>query len=159
MNDIELIETIKKLRKDRKRWVKKIYYINNREQYKESVKKYNLNNKEKNKEKSKKYYENNKEKIKDKRKERNKKDYQKEYRKTPTGYKTTKKTQWKAFGLNMNNFESIFKRYMQTSNCDNCKVLLTIDRISTKTTKCMDHDHQTGEFRNVLCHCCNIRRK
>ena len=73
----------------------------------------------------------------------------------PTYIKNCKKTSWKTAGLNMEHFEEIYERYISTTHCDLCKVELTKDKKTTKTTKCMDHSHITGEFRNVLCHTCN----
>ena len=69
--------------------------------------------------------------------------------------KSQSKSKWKASGLNMDNFEEIYKRYISTTHCDLCNVELTEDKITTKTTRVMDHSHITGEFRNVLCHSCN----
>ena len=106
-------------------------------------------NKEKNIEKSKENYQKNKDKISKKKKE---------YQQTPKGKKAKIKNTWKTRGLKMENFEQIYKRYCKTTNCDNCGVKLT--KIGKNNTfKVMDHDHQTGEFRNVLCHLCNMRRR
>jgi len=134
MNEIELLQTIKQLKKERGRWVKKIYYLNNKENKKE-------------------YYQKNKEKNKEKKNERNKK-----YRKTPAGYKSNRIANWKRIGVISNNFDKLFELYVNTTNCENCDCLLTIDRNNTSTTKCLDHCHISGEFRNVLCMACNTRR-
>ena len=128
---------------------------------KEKINKYRKNNKKKIKKYQKEYYEKNKRE----RNEYNKnyrnshKEERKEYRKTPEGYKAERKYNWKQMGLNMENFEEIFNRYMNTTNCENCNVLLTRNRYTYKTTKVLDHNHITGEFRNVLCFVCNIRRR
>ena len=82
----------------------------------------------------------------------------KDYQKTPTGHKVMTKSQWKRMGLNMENFEDIYKRVMDTTHCDFCNVLLEIGKPS-KHSRCMDHCHKTGEFRNVLCNICNIKRE
>ena len=36
-----------------------------------------------------------------------------------------------------------------------CNVLLTTDKTPTPTRKCMDHCHETGLFRFILCNKCN----
>ena len=122
----------------------------------------------KRKDKNKEYYEKNKEKNKEKKKERNKKyrfenkekirEQDKKYRKSPAGYKTKKKQDWKKIGVIDNDFDKLFELYMNTTNCENCNVLLTRDRQNTSTTKCLDHCHLTGKFRNILCNACNVRR-
>ena len=57
---------------------------------------------------------------------------------------------WKRQGL-IGDYESIYQRYMNTTHCDRCNILL--DKINFK---CMDHCHSTGKFRNILCNSCNI---
>ena len=114
--------------------------------------KYNKN-KDKILENRKEYYQTNKEEIQEKSKE-----YYQKYYKTPECYKAYKKSSWKRFGLNMGNFEEIFNRYINTTLCDYCCITLTIDKKSTKTTRCMDHCHITGKFRAVLCHSCNVKK-
>ncbi len=69
--------------------------------------------------------------------------------------KKDKKNSWKRQGLNMEHFEEIYEIYMITTHCDLCGVELTDGKIRTKTTKCMDHSHITGEFRNIVCCSCN----
>ena len=65
------------------------------------------------------------------------------------GKKTSLKSTWKKRGLNMDNFDNIYDRYINTECCDKCKCSFE------NTTKCMEHNHITGEFRGVVCRSCN----
>tara|TARA_R110002153_G_scaffold1086_6_gene5103 strand:- start:180 stop:659 length:480 start_codon:yes stop_codon:yes gene_type:complete len=123
--------------------------------------------KQKKRESNRKYREKNKEKINN-NKERNR-EYQKEYRQknkeknkeyrhTPSCQKSITKYNWKIGGLYMDNFEEVYQRYLSTTNCDRCSVLLTTGD-NCKTTKCMDHCHYTSKFRRVLCLSCNFKEK
>jgi hypothetical protein len=123
---------------------KKQYYIENKEKYKE----YNLKNKEQRQENCRQYRLKNKDKIRE---------VNKEYRYTPKGRKIQRISTWKHKGL-VGDYEEIYEKYMTTCLCEECNVKLTIDKINTPTTKCMDHDHQTGLFRNILCNSCNVKR-
>jgi len=60
--------------------------------------------------------------------------------------------QWKRRGL-VDDYEKVWNIYINTYICDNCKNLFN-DNINFK--KCMDHNHQTGKFRNILCRNCNL---
>ena len=75
------------------------------------------------------------------------------YTKTENGKKTTLKATWKYYGLNMENFEEIYERYINAIFCDICECVL---EGNGRNKKCMDHDHDTGEFRNIVCNYCNI---
>ena len=81
----------------------------------------------------------------------NSKEYMREYVKTPNGKKSCCISKWKHQGL-IDDYETIYDRYVNTTNCDLCNVFLE-GRGSNK--KCMDHDHRTGLFRMVLCNKCN----
>ncbi len=80
--------------------------------------------------------------------------YMREYRKTPKGYKITTIVNWKQQGL-VGDYNSIFERYINTEYCDLCKVLL---EGKGGNRKCMEHDHKTGEFRNIVCNRCNTSK-
>ena len=69
---------------------------------------------------------------------------------------------WKRIGLietEQYTYDQLYKFYMCTTHCELCDVELT-DGIpyNSNTTRCMDHDHKTGLFRNILCFSCNIKR-
>ena len=138
------------------------------EKRKEYKKQWYQKNKEKNKEKKneqkKEYYEKNKSKISEYQKEYQKKnrekikDYKKEYRQTEKGKKSRRISHWRRFGVIHPNFDELYEKYINTEFCEFCSVKLTEDKKTTLTTRCLDHDHESGEFRNILCHSCNIRR-
>ena len=65
---------------------------------------------------------------------------------------------WKTKGL-IGDYDEIFTRYINTTNCDRCDVLLTKDKYLKPTTRCMDHSHKTNLFRNIICHNCNCQLK
>ena len=128
-----------------------------------------LEDPEKTKEYQRLYYEKNKERIKEKQRlyrEKNKgknkerrREYDRLYHQTEKGIKSYRISKWKRRGVVCHDFEELYKTYMNVSFCDFCKVELTYDKTITSTTKCLDHDHVSGEFRNILCHSCNVKRR
>ena len=116
------------------------------------------------KEYSKKHYHSEKNKLRleanknnEEFKKKNRKACKKWYN-TEAGYKSKKKREWKQRGLNMKHFEIIYLLYLGTTNCDICNCILTDGKPIKSTTKCMDHSHKTGKFRNILCSSCNTKR-
>ena len=85
----------------------------------------------------------------------------KKWVKTPEGKKLRKIADWKHHGLIETEdytYEELYESYLHHTNCEVCDVKLTIGDRSA-TMKCMDHDHETGIFRNILCNVCNIKRR
>ena len=152
------------LKKQKKRIQGKRWRFENRDKEKERGKKWRLENPDKEKERGRKYRSKNVEKTRErKRKYRlNNREKCNEYqrklraRNPEKTIKQIRKNGWKRGGLNMDNFEEIYERYLSTTHCDLCGVELTKDKVNTKTTRCMDHSHITGEFRNIVCLCCNF---
>jgi hypothetical protein len=75
------------------------------------------------------------------------------WRKTPEGMKSERITGWKKGGL-VGDYDAVYEIYLKTTNCMRCSIQLTVGD-NTKTRKCMDHDHETNEYRAILCHGCN----
>jgi hypothetical protein len=109
--------------------------------------------KERIKQSQRKWYENNKEKAKEKRRKWNEKNknYNKEYLKTPKGKKINRISNWKERGLICDNFDELYNKYLETTECAVCKY-----EFDETNWRCMDHDHDTGLFRQFLCNKCNV---
>ena len=65
-------------------------------------------------------------------------------------HKSRTKRNWKQYGLIMDNFESIYNEYIYQTNCELCG-----KPFETSRDRQMDHNHKTGEFRNIVCKRCN----
>tara|TARA_R100001594_G_scaffold52181_1_gene85717 strand:- start:35 stop:493 length:459 start_codon:yes stop_codon:yes gene_type:complete len=147
----------------------------NREEYLQYQKEYRQKNKEKGKEYQKEYLKKNRDKANERAKEwykQNKEknhEYQKEYRQknkdkikkyneSSQGIKSMRISRWRRCGVIHSDFDELYEIYLNTKNCELCSVELTEDKKITKTTKCLDHDHNTGLFRNILCNSCNVKR-
>ena len=105
------------------------------------------------KEYMKEYYQKNKEKLKEYSKE-----FSKEHNQTEQGKKSQRIRKWKQRGLIHDNYDELYEYYLNTTHCEKCNIELTYDKQNTPTTKCMDHSHISGHFRNILCHSCNNKR-
>ena len=122
--------------------------------------------KERSRTRCKKYYQKNKEKIKEHNrnyKQQKNKEYirekQKEYRQTPNGKKVYIVSNWKRSGLVSTDYNLLYENYLKSTNCEECDIGYGTVRDGSGTWKCMDHNHETGLFRNYLCNNCNIRRR
>ncbi len=107
---------------------------------KEQAKAYNKAKYEERKDKLKAWYEANKEKEQHR---------SKAYRKTEQGKKVSRMSKWRSYGVN-NVTDELHDYFM---NCDKCEVCGK--EFAETIKKCLDHDHDTGDFRFVLCYSCN----
>ena len=71
-------------------------------------------------------------------------------------HKTTTKSRWKKYGLicSEEDFEAIYEIYITSSKCEICK-----KKYKARIDRCMEHDHETGEFRNICCQRCNQKKR
>lgn len=68
----------------------------------------------------------------------------------PKDHKCKSKYSWKKNGLITDDIDAIYDRYIESTNCEKCGA-----EYKSRTDRCMDHCHQTGAFRNILCQNCN----
>jgi len=67
----------------------------------------------------------------------------------PNRLKSCRVNNWKRRGI-IGDYDELYIKWLNTSNCENCNYSF----IDTNN-KCLDHDHNTGLFRNILCRNCN----
>ncbi len=95
----------------------------------------------------KKYKKDNKEKIKEKQKK-----YDQTYQNIPEIKKSRIIYNWKYKGLIHDNYSELYDKYIETTCCEVCKYVF-----DKSNFRCMDHCHDTGLFRQILCNSCNTR--
>ena len=116
---------------------------------------------EKNKEYGKKWREKNKEYDKE---------YSKEWREKNKEYNTKRNKEyhknnphtsliscWKRRGLISDDYKALYDEYFIATHCQVCDK--EFNKESPMNYKCMDHDHDTGEFRCFACGDCNINNR
>jgi len=85
------------------------------------------------------------------------KEEQSAYRQTAAGKKRGRINNWKQMGIISYDYEALYERFMSTTHCEECSVLLTYGL--NRTGKCLDHDHSIDDRENVravLCRACNV---
>ena len=84
---------------------------------------------------------------------------QRAYKQTPAGKKVNRISNWKRQGIIVDDYDALHERFISTTHCEKCDVELTGGNPTTRTTKCVDHDHDIKDRENVrgiLCHACNM---
>mgnify|MGYP003656670575 CR=1 FL=1 len=57
---------------------------------------------------------------------------------------------WKRYGLIYDDYDDLFEVYIKTLNCQHCN-----KEFKNRRDRCMDHNHETGLFRKIVCNKCN----
>ena len=58
---------------------------------------------------------------------------------------------WKRRGLIYDNYDELYEVYINTMQCEHCQTEFT-----KNNRRCLDHDHESGLFRKIVCHRCNV---
>ena len=122
----------------------KEYRKKNKDKLNEYNRQYRLKNKEKQKEYAKEYRENNKDTLNE---------YRKEQYKTPSGRKTQRIQTWKKRGIICDDWNETYEKFINCKNCELCNVEMVFG--NSRFGRTLDHDHETGLIRNILCRVCN----
>ena len=57
---------------------------------------------------------------------------------------------WKSRGVIYHDFDELYEVYIKTMNCGHCG-----KEFPNTKYRHLDHDHETGMFRKIVCHKCN----
>ena len=85
-------------------------------------------------------------------------EYMKNYYKCPEKKKAHNIAVWKNIGLISEDYDALYEKWYSTDKCELCDTPITSGR-GLIGKKHLDHDHKTGQFRNILCGMCNINLK
>ena len=69
-------------------------------------------------------------------------------------HKAITKYTWKKRGLLMDNFEEIYNKYIYATHCQLC-----YKQFEKSCDRQMEHCHETGQFRNIVCNKCNHKKE
>lgn len=130
---------------------------NKREQYLLELEEKHKNHKEKCKNY---YYKNHETQLQKRAEARETEEYKKrmaEYRQSEAGKKSSRISGWKQWGIISDDYDALYTKWKETTRCEECNIEL-IEGNEGKHKKVIDHDHNTGIFRNIVCNSCNVKR-
>jgi hypothetical protein len=78
--------------------------------------------------------------------------YPNSYYKSPNEYKRCMIKGWKHKGVIYDDYDDLYEVYVKTMNCSHC-----LKEFKNSRDRQLDHDHQTGKFRAIICSGCNVR--
>ena len=78
--------------------------------------------------------------------------YPNSYYKNPKEYKRCMIKGWKDKGVVYADFDELYAVYINTLTCSHCSKEFINSR-----NRCLDHCHETGLFRKIVCQGCNVR--
>ena len=78
--------------------------------------------------------------------------YPNSYYKNPQEYKRSMIKGWKQKGVVYADFDELYAVYINTLTCSHCSKEFINSR-----NRCLDHCHETGLFRKIVCQGCNVR--
>jgi hypothetical protein len=58
---------------------------------------------------------------------------------------------WKRTGVIYHDFDDLYEVYIKTMNCWHCN-----KEFASTNKRCLDHNHETGSFRAIVCNKCNV---
>ena len=76
--------------------------------------------------------------------------YPPSYHKNYNQYKYKVIDRWTRWGVIYHNLDELYEVYINTMDCQFCK-----KEFKNSTDRCLDHDHETGMFRKIVCRNCN----
>ena len=72
--------------------------------------------------------------------------------KVPKKHKSTMLFNWRKNCVDHPNLDALYQMYIRTANCNICNKVF-----KNSQDRALDHDHETGKFRYILCRACNLK--